>query len=63
MARIELEKIGGDRPWVAYIRGRDPKYGLDRVFEKPNMVDYSRANRPRTRGVYFIYELPNGVYA
>jgi hypothetical protein len=60
-AVIELEKIGGNKPWVARIVGTDPKYGLAREFVD-GAVDYSRANRPRTRGVYYTYYLKNGYY-
>ena len=58
---LELETIGGSRPWVARITGTDQKYGLAREFVN-GTKDYSQANKPRTRGVYTIYTLADGIY-
>lgn len=59
---LELEQIGGSKPWVAEITGRDPKYGLARSFLAGSR-DYSRSNRPGTRGIYTTYVLePGKVY-
>lgn len=49
------------RPWVARITGPDPKFGLKREFQKAKM-DYSRANRAGTRGIYANYFLSDGIY-
>jgi len=50
--RIELEgeKIGQNRPWVAKITGLDPKWGVKREFLN-GLTDYSKKNRPGTRGI------------
>lgn len=59
---VEYETIGGERPWVAEITGKDAKYGLARKFVDGTR-DYSRANSKRTRGVYTTYTLvPGRVY-
>jgi hypothetical protein len=58
---LELEQIGSSKCWVARITGRDAKYGLARQFVN-GIRDYSRANKPRTRGVYTIYSLAPGLY-
>lgn len=56
------EKIGGNKPWVARIAGTDPRFGLKREFVA-GVVDYSRANRPRTRGVRTSWSLREpGLY-
>jgi len=61
MKTIELERVGGSRPWVAEITGTDPQYGLRREF-LDYTVDYSRKNSRGTRGIYQIYTLEDGVY-
>lgn len=61
MVSVEIEKIGGSKPWIARITGTDPKFGLARQFVD-GVADYSRANRPKTRGVYFFFTLDDGVY-
>ena len=61
MLTIELEKIGGSKPWIARITGRDEKYGLAREFVD-GVADYSRSNRPGTRGVYYSFDLGTGYY-
>lgn len=61
MVTIELEKIGGQKPWIARITGVDPKYGLAREFVRAQ-VDYSRSNKPGTRGVYYSFDLSDGYY-
>lgn len=58
---VEGEQIGGERPWVAKIKGQDEKYGLERDF-CVGIKDYSRANSKRTRGVYTSWMLSDGVY-
>lgn len=58
---LEIEKIGGSKPWVARITGTDPKYGLARTFVA-GVADYSRSNRPGTRGVFFAFDLDDGIY-
>lgn len=59
--KLELEKIGSSKPWVARITGPDPKFGFCREFVS-GIADYSRSNRPGTRGVYYHFELSDGVY-
>ena len=61
MITLELEKIGGSKPWVARITGTDPKFGLARDFVN-GVADYSRSNRPGTRGVYLSFDLDDGIY-
>jgi hypothetical protein len=61
MISLVLEKIGGSKPWVARITGTDPKYGLAREFVN-GIADYSRSNKPGTRGVYFTFYLGDGIY-
>lgn len=61
MITLELEKIGGSKPWVARITGIDPKYGLAREFVN-GIADYSRSNRPGTRGIYYSFDLADGIY-
>jgi len=58
---LELEKIGGQKPWVARITGTDPKYGLAREFVN-GTADYSRKNKPGTRGIYYSFYLMDGIY-
>lgn len=58
---IRLETIGASKSWVARITGPDTRYGLTREFVV-GARDYSRANAPRTRGVYTSYQLPDGIY-
>lgn len=58
---IELEHIGGNKPWVAKITGTDPKFGLAREFVR-GVLDYSRKNKPGTRGIFTCYDLQPGVY-
>lgn len=59
--KLVLEKIGSSKPWVARITGTDAKFGFCREFVD-GIADYSRSNRPRTRGVYYHFELSDGVY-
>lgn len=62
MATLKLETIGGDRPWVAEILGKDATYGYARRFLRGRM-DFSRANLKRTRGVFTTYDIePGRVY-
>ena len=61
MITLELEKIGGSKPWVAKITGTDPKFGLARTFVN-GIADYSRSNRPGTRGIYYAFGLDEGIY-
>jgi hypothetical protein len=61
MITLELEKIGGSKPWVARITGTDPKFGLARTFVN-GIADYSRSNRPGTRGIYHAFDLDEGIY-
>lgn len=58
---LELEQIGSERPWVARITGLDQKFGFAREFIS-GIKDYSRANKPRTRGVYTSYTLDEGSF-
>jgi len=55
------ELIGGSKPWIARIIGPDPKFNLARKFEN-GVVDYSKANSKRTRGVKTTWLLSNGIY-
>lgn len=59
--RLEMEKIGGARVWVARITGTDPKFGLKREFVN-GIVDKTRANSCGSRGVHVVYNLPDGIY-
>ena len=59
--QIELEMIGSQKPWIARITGKDPKFGVAREFIQGTR-DYSRANKPRTRGVYTVWSLEDGIY-
>lgn len=61
MVTINLEKIGGAKPWIARITGTDSKYGLAREFVTAQ-VDYSGSNRPGTRGVIYSFDLSDGYY-
>mgnify|MGYP001560052810 CR=1 FL=1 len=61
MVTLEIEKIGGSKPWVARITGTDQKYGLAREFVN-GTADYSRSNRPGTRDVYFFFDLDDGIF-
>ena len=58
---LEIEKIGSSKPWVARLTGTDPQWGFQREFMN-GIADFSRANRPKTRGVYYLFTLPPGVY-
>jgi len=49
------------RPWVARITGRDPVYGLGRVFV-PGRLDFSQANSTGRRGVCVWFVLSSGEY-
>ena len=55
---IEVEKIGGAKAWIAEIVGPDSKYKLAREFV--GNMDYSRKNRPGTRGIYCCHHLEEG---
>ena len=58
MYTLEIERIGNNG-WVAEITGlTDGK--PDRTFLR-GIRDYSRANKPRTRGVYEVFDLEAGV--
>lgn len=59
MATLKLETIGGDRPWVAEVTGKDATYGYARTFVR-GRTDYSRANSKQTRGVFTAYDLEPG---
>jgi len=54
MFTFTVEKIGSEKPWIAKITGRDKKYGLSRDFVQ-GVADF-------TRGVYYSFELDDGVY-
>ncbi|MFB8236302.1 hypothetical protein ACFC58_07080 [Kitasatospora purpeofusca] len=59
-ARWIRERICGDKPWVAEITGRDPKFGLRRVFLREER-DYEGALDDRGwRGVLFCWTLRTG---
>jgi len=61
MVTVAREMIGSSKPWIAKITGRDAKYGLARDFLAA-AIDYSHANRPRTRGVMYTWQLNDGIY-
>ena len=47
------------RDWVAEIKGKDSRYGYERVFVN-GIADYTYANGKGTRGVYINYVLDDG---
>lgn len=59
--KLEIERIGESRVWVARITGTDPKFGLRREFVN-GLVDKTRGNSCGSRGVYVLYNLPDGIY-
>lgn len=48
-------------PWVAEIVGLSAKYGYERRFLR-GKEDWTRANSPGSRGVYFYFTLEEGRY-
>lgn len=61
MVTLTLEKIGGEKPWVAEIVGTHPKWKLDRQFVDA-FIDYSGANSKGSRGIEYTYQLEDGIY-
>ncbi|MCQ1577188.1 hypothetical protein [Streptomyces parvus] len=62
LARQVVERICGDRGWVAEITGHDPRHGLTREFLHPQ-TDYDQADAHGHRGVLDAWTLrPRRVY-
>ncbi|MFI8932534.1 hypothetical protein ACIG3E_33340 [Streptomyces sp. NPDC053474] len=62
LARAVIERICGDRGWVAEITGHDPRYGLSRTFLRPQS-DYDQADARGHRGIFDAWTLrPRRVY-
>lgn len=61
MATIRMERIGSKESWVARITGTDEQHGFAREF-LDGALDYSRANSVRSRGVYRVWQLDDGIY-
>ncbi|MET9779076.1 hypothetical protein ABZ023_33320 [Streptomyces sp. NPDC006367] len=62
LARAVVERICGDRGWVAEITGHDPRHGLARKFLRPQ-TDYDQADAHGHRGVLDAWTLrPRRVY-
>lgn len=53
--------FSAERPWVAQIVGLCPQYEFRREFHRPNR-DYTDANKLGSRGVWWYYQLPDGLY-
>jgi hypothetical protein len=49
------------RPWVAKLSGIDAGGSFHREFVRAQ-IDYSRANKTGSRGVYLYYPLQDGLY-
>ncbi|MEV6421786.1 hypothetical protein [Streptomyces sp. NPDC051662] len=59
---FSAEVLGGVKPWLAEITGRDPEFGWERAFQTAH-VDYTNSNRKGTRGAVYHWSLkPNRVY-
>lgn len=51
------------KPWIAEIVGPSSRFGgFDRVFLRPDAVDWSEANGAGSRGVVCRYSLDTGLY-
>ncbi|MFD6465353.1 hypothetical protein [Streptomyces goshikiensis] len=62
LAREVIERIHGDKGWVAEITGHDPRHGLARGFLRPQ-TDYDRADPRGHTGVVDAWTLrPRRVY-
>lgn len=62
LARQVVERIYGDRGWVAEITGQDPRHGLTREFLRPQ-TDYDEADARGHHGVLDAWTLrPRRVY-
>lgn len=62
-ARVGLDKevYRKWRPWLAELLGPSPTHGYQRRFLHPK-VDYTHANGPGTRGVWFWWTLESGCF-
>ncbi|MFF4534261.1 hypothetical protein ACFY1P_33940 [Streptomyces sp. NPDC001407] len=62
LARAVIERLHGDRGWVAEITGHDPRHGLARHFLRPQ-TDYDNADAHGHTGVLDAWTLrPRRVY-
>ncbi|MCX4681564.1 hypothetical protein OG413_40910 [Streptomyces sp. NBC_01433] len=62
LAREVIERIHGDKGWVAELTGHDPRHGLARTFLRPQ-TDYDQADARGHRGVLDAWTLrPRRVY-
>lgn len=58
---LEYERIRGHRPWVARVTGLRRDGSFERQFLE-GRKDYSQANSVGSRGIYYHYHLPPGLY-
>lgn len=57
----KIRDLRAERPWVAKIVGLCPKYEFSREFAEGSK-DYRDANKRGSRGVWWYYQLPPGLY-